>query len=268
MAFNALKEKTMVHSVECCTEVKEYQDRNVVIVCANFKIINNSDQGSLVSELRVVLLGNSWSQRSSVGNFILGETKFKPEREPDHCLRERGQVKGKEIVLINTPDLQSRSPLHHTLRRFSFHPGPHVFLLVLQPEDFTEGHKQKLCRFLWLFSDRSFDHSLILISTPREESPGFMEKYQQHPPLKEMIKECHYRFLWQKNLELPELLTRLGQIVKENNGEHLRGNRIGELMVFGAPFEGSKHSGTVASSCTLFSVSTANMADLQTDEAP
>ncbi|XP_051234830.1 golgin subfamily A member 6-like protein 22 [Dicentrarchus labrax] len=182
-----------------------------------------------MSELRVVLLGNSWSERSSVGNFILGETKFNTEEEPDSFLRERVQLKGKEVIVINTPDL-----LHpQTIRRsrqseLISGPGPHVFLLVLQPEDFTEEHKLKLCRFLQLFNGRSFHHSLVLISTPREESPGFMEKYLEHPPLKDMIKECQYRFLCQKNLELPELLTRLGQIVKENNGEHL--SNIDELL--------------------------------------
>ncbi|KAM9360723.1 GTPase IMAP family member 8-like [Symphorus nematophorus] len=174
-----------------------------------------------MSELRVVLLGSSWSQRSSVGNFILGETKFNTEREPDHCLRERGQVKGKEIVLINTPDLLRPWFLHSRGVELLSDPGPHVFLLVLQPEDFTEEHKQKLCRFLQLFSDRSFDHSLILISTPREESSAMMEKYMEDPPFKDFIRMCRYRSLKWKNLELPELLTRLGQTVKENNGEHV-----------------------------------------------
>ncbi|XP_027134187.1 uncharacterized protein LOC109140680 [Larimichthys crocea] len=180
-----------------------------------------------MSELRVVLLGNSWSQRSSVGNFILGQTVFNTEEEPDCCLRIGGPLEEKKIVLINTPDLlhpdisEDKLTEHvKTCERLS-DPGPHVFLLVLQPEDFTEEHKLKLCRVLQLFSDQSFDHSLILISTPREESPGFMEKYMEHRPLKDMIRKCHYRFLWQKNLELPELLTRLGQIVKENNGEHV-----------------------------------------------
>uniref|UniRef100_A0A671UDZ0 Centromere-associated protein E-like n=1 Tax=Sparus aurata TaxID=8175 RepID=A0A671UDZ0_SPAAU len=180
-----------------------------------------------MSELRVVLLGNSWSQRSSVGNFILGTTVFNTEEEPDRCLTVRGRVKEKEIVLINTPDLlhpnmsEDRLTEHvGTCERLS-DPGPHVFLLVLQPEDFTEEHKLKLCRVLNLFSHQSFDHSLVLISTPREESPGLMERYMEHPPLKDMIRMCRYRFLWQKDLEHLELLTRLGQIVKENNGDHV-----------------------------------------------
>ncbi|XP_041793595.1 GTPase IMAP family member 8-like [Chelmon rostratus] len=180
-----------------------------------------------MSELRVVLLGNSWSQRSSVGNFILEETVFDTEGEPDRCLRVGGQLKDKKIVLINTPDLLHPNISQHKLTELIENcvrlsdPGPHVFLLVLQPEDFTEQHKQRLCSFLQLFSDQSLDQSLVLISTPREESPGLMEKYQQHPPLKDMIRQCGYRFLWQKNVDLPELLTRLGQIVKENNCEHV-----------------------------------------------
>ncbi|XP_051279310.1 GTPase IMAP family member 8-like isoform X2 [Dicentrarchus labrax] len=179
-----------------------------------------------MSELRVVLLGNSWSERSSVGNFILGETKFNTEKEPGF-LTVRGQLKEKEIVLINAPDLLHPNISQHKLTelvkdcvRLS-DPGPHVFLLVLQPEDFTEEHKLRLQSILELFSDQSFDHSLVLISTPREESPGLMEKYLERPPLKDMIRKCRYRYLKLKNLERSELLTRLGQIVKENNGEYV-----------------------------------------------
>ncbi|XP_044189703.1 GTPase IMAP family member 8-like isoform X1 [Thunnus albacares] len=180
-----------------------------------------------MSELRVVLLGNSWSERSSVGNIILGKIEFNTKEEPDCCLRVRGQLKEKEIVLINTPDLLHPNISEDKLTKHVENcvslsdPGPHVFLLVLQPEDFTEEHKLRLCRVLQLLSERSFDHLLILISPTREESSGFIENYMNHPPLKEMIRMCRYRYLKQMDLELPELLTRLGQIVKENNGEHL-----------------------------------------------
>ncbi|CAK6979917.1 GTPase IMAP family member 8-like [Scomber scombrus] len=180
------------------------------------------------SELRVVLLGNSWSERSSVGNFILGKTEFDTEEKPDRCLRVSGRIQEKEIVLINTPDLLHPNITQHKLTehvetcvRLS-DPGPHVFLLVLQPEDFTEQHKKRLQSVLELFSDRSFNHSVILISTQREESSGFMEKYEEHPQLGDMIRKCRSKLFWQKNLERPELLEIMDQIVRENNGNHVK----------------------------------------------
>ncbi|XP_028435067.1 GTPase IMAP family member 8 [Perca flavescens] len=182
-----------------------------------------------MSELRVVLLGNSWSERSSVGNFILGETVFNTEEEPDCCLRERGRLKEKGIVLINTPDLLHTNISENKLTEHVENcvrlsdPGPHVFLLVLQPEDFTEKHKVKLCRVLKLLSiiNQSFDHSLILISTPREDSAAFKDKDEPDQSLKDMIKMCRYRYLNQNNLELSELLTRLNQTATEYKGAHV-----------------------------------------------
>ncbi|XP_023255583.1 GTPase IMAP family member 8-like, partial [Seriola lalandi dorsalis] len=183
-----------------------------------------------MSELRVVLLGNSWSERSSVGNFILGETEF--NKAPECCVRISGPVEGKKIVLINTPDLLDPNITEHKLTEFIqdcvnvSDPGPHVFLLVLQPEDFTEEHRLRLCRVLQNYSDRSFDHSLVLISTPTGKSSGLME----NSPLKDMIIKCRYRCLKQKNLDRAELLTRLGQTAKENNGEHVCHERFEESV--------------------------------------
>ncbi|XP_051807213.1 trichohyalin-like [Acanthochromis polyacanthus] len=177
-----------------------------------------------MSELLVVLLGNSWSERSSAGNLLLGETKFNTEEEPDF-VTVREQIKEKEIVLINTPDLLNPTISEDKLRervelcvRLS-DPGPHVFLLVLQPEDFTEEHRVRICRVLELFSDQSFDRSLVLISASREES-----SFENNLSFRDLIRECRYRYLFQKNLERSELLTRLSQILKENSREDLSGD--------------------------------------------
>ncbi|XP_051806966.1 GTPase IMAP family member 8-like [Acanthochromis polyacanthus] len=181
-----------------------------------------------MSELLVVLLGNNWSERSSVGNLLLGETKFNTEEEPDF-VTVRGQIKEKEIVLINTPDLLNPNISEDKLRehvdlcvRLS-DPGPHVFLLVLQPEDFTEEHRRRICRVLELFSDQSFDRSLVLISASREESS--FENFMKNPSFRDLIRECRYRYLYQKNLERSELLTHLSQIIKENSREDLSGEQ-------------------------------------------
>ncbi|XP_008302850.1 GTPase IMAP family member 2-like [Stegastes partitus] len=172
-------------------------------------------------------MGNSLSERTAAANFILEVPAFGPGEEPD-LQPARGLLKDKEIVLINTPDLLHPTVSQHKLTehvelcvRHSA-PGPHVFLLVLQPEDFTEEHRLRLCRVLKLFSDTPFDHSLVLISTPKKKKSGFMEKFRLHPPLKHMIKLCRYRFLWRENLEHSELFSRLVQVLKENNGEHVK----------------------------------------------
>uniref|UniRef100_A0A672ZY14 GTPase IMAP family member 8-like n=2 Tax=Sphaeramia orbicularis TaxID=375764 RepID=A0A672ZY14_9TELE len=171
----------------------------------------------------MVLLGNSWTERSSVGNLLLGKTGFNIEEEPEHCVSVRGHTQDKELVLVNSPDLldpdipdDKVTAVIRSCERLC-DPGPHVFLLILQPEDFTEEHNMKLQKVLEKFSRRSFDHSLVLISTSREETPGLRE----HRSLKDMISKCKHRYLEQKKLEAPELFTHLDQLVKDNNGQHL-----------------------------------------------
>ncbi|XP_030579269.1 GTPase IMAP family member 8-like [Archocentrus centrarchus] len=189
----------------------------------NISEYSNSDFEDL-SELRVVLLGNNWSKRSSVGNSILGVTVFKTEEKADLCLRVKRQLKGKEIDLINTPDLLSPKISPEELKkqvencvRLSA-PGPHMFLLVIQPADFTEDQKNKLQTVLEFFGDPKFDHSLLLI-TPKDKSSSSVEKYLQHPQLGDIIRKCSDKLLWQKNLEQKQLLAAIDTVVKKNKGE-------------------------------------------------
>ncbi|KAM6944681.1 GTPase IMAP family member 8-like [Lycodopsis pacificus] len=148
-----------------------------------------------MSELRVVLLGNSWSERSSVGNFILRETKFNTKEEPDHCLRVSGELKEKQVVVINTPDLLLPNIFQHKVRqdvedcvRLS-DPGPHVFLLVLQPEDFTDKLKVRLRRVLKLFESAL---RIVLLGKSDDKKTrlvkcitGQGDHFQKHSPFKQ-----------------------------------------------------------------------------------
>ncbi|XP_014833808.1 PREDICTED: GTPase IMAP family member 8-like, partial [Poecilia mexicana] len=178
-----------------------------------------------VSELRLVLLGSRWSQRNSVGNFILGVDWFNYEAQS--CMRLSKEVENMKISVINTPDLQF--PTADSLTEFITDcaevsaPGPHVFLLVLQPEDFTEEKKNRIYRVLKAFSDRSFDHSFLMIQKPRWMSRyDLLQDSRNKALIKELIRKCRYRHMKMEETDLPELLTRFGQIVKENDGEHVR----------------------------------------------
>ncbi|XP_035771217.1 GTPase IMAP family member 8-like [Neolamprologus brichardi] len=178
-----------------------------------------------MSELRVVLLGNSWTEKNEVGNLLLGEIVF--SNQPKGCTRISATPKGQKIAVINTHYLPPLKTSQNDLTEFIRDcakisaPGPHVFLLLVQSENFTEEHKLRLCRVLQGYSDRSFDHSLILISAPKEESSDPVEDFMKSPALNEIIKKCKCRYLKMSNIELPELLRHLGEIMKDNNREHV-----------------------------------------------
>ncbi|XP_037535924.1 uncharacterized protein LOC119412985 [Nematolebias whitei] len=176
-----------------------------------------------VSELRVVLMGNSWSDRSVIGNFMLGQPGFNTEEEPETCVSFRGQMMEKEVLLINTPDLLvpniSQFKLTQHIKncvRLSA-PGPDVFLLVLQPKTFTAAHKVQLCRILEYFNERSFDHSVVLFRPHTEDAACV----QVNLTASDMVKKCRGQFVFKKTTKCSELLEHLEEIVQDNNGQHV-----------------------------------------------
>ncbi|KAI9534503.1 hypothetical protein NQZ68_012736 [Dissostichus eleginoides] len=76
-------------------DVSQMEAKRISPVSEDLQPVKRSSSYELLppdfSELRVVLLGNSWAERSSVGNFLLGETVFNTEEESDRCLRVSGQ---------------------------------------------------------------------------------------------------------------------------------------------------------------------------------
>ncbi|XP_053727407.1 uncharacterized protein LOC128762875 isoform X2 [Synchiropus splendidus] len=179
------------------------------------RVSSMEDLPPSMSEVRVALLGSGPDKRKVV-NILL------PETGPEGVSNDFRRLTEGRLVLINTPDLRPSNMTTNLLyddfvKKLAdvSDPGPHVFLLVLQPEDFREQNKQMFCRVLESFNEKSFNRVLILRSTPREEQA------MEQPSWKTMIRKCRYRYLDMKNLEASELLTRLGQITEENNEEHV-----------------------------------------------
>ncbi|XP_013887975.1 GTPase IMAP family member 8 [Austrofundulus limnaeus] len=180
-----------------------------------------------MSELKVVLMGNSWPARSLAANLILGQTGFNTKEEPETCLSIRGQVKKKKLILINTPDLLVPNVSQYKLtqhiekcRRLSG-PRPHVFLLVLQPETFTEEDNFRLCRILEYFNDRPFDHSLVLLAPPTQGAVGVGANYMDLTTSEDMVKKCRGHFSFSRNTKPSELLEQLENIFQDNKGQHV-----------------------------------------------
>lgn len=160
-----------------------------------------------------MLLGKNVSKKS-VGNFILEREVFDLNYVRSRCERVRGQMEGRHIAVINTPDLldphMSHDKLSEDLRWCVTlsDPGPHVFLLVLQPEEFTQEEGDRIRTILDTLSDRSFDYSMVL--TTHEDKRGHMD---ENHPLNQMVRACRGR---QHLSDRTQLMADVDKIVKEN----------------------------------------------------
>ncbi|XP_045080852.1 GTPase IMAP family member 4-like [Coregonus clupeaformis] len=174
------------------------------------------------TELRIVLLGKNGSEKSAVGNVILDRGAFDPNYVQSRCKTAMGQVDGRGIAVINTPDLLDPHISHDKLSEelrwcvTLSDPGPHVFLLVLQPEEFTQQEGDRIIQILDRLSDRSFHYSMVLIT--REDRRGDM--HEDHP-LNQMVRECRGRQYVMHLSDRAQLMADVDKIVKENGGGYL-----------------------------------------------
>ncbi|XP_038139272.1 GTPase IMAP family member 6-like [Cyprinodon tularosa] len=175
-----------------------------------------------VSDLRVVLLGGSWTQRNFVGKFILGNDVF--SKIPETFFRVSEPVGEQKVTVINTPDLQFST--QESLTGFvkdcakASDPGPHVFVLVVHPEDLNERDKDMIFKVLDHFNDQSFHYSFLLIMTRKQDNSPLKEKYTDNPLLIDLIEKCKFRALKEEDMD-HTLLSRFSQIVKENDGQYV-----------------------------------------------
>ncbi|KAI4882346.1 hypothetical protein NFI96_021935, partial [Prochilodus magdalenae] len=196
------------------------------------------------SELRIILLGKNSSEISRFGNFILGREAFDTEAPPpsleQHSERARGKSLGKHITLINTPclvDFQlSLEELDKKVKESVYlcAPGPHVFLLVLQSENFGKEDLNRIRRVLNTYSPLSMKYSVVL---PMGEAHHFTES------LRLLIKECGDRylsFMEISNLKKFQLFEKMYAIMMQTRAEHLTCDIKGELP---EELMAEKHSG-------------------------
>ncbi|CAJ1058629.1 Hypothetical predicted protein [Xyrichtys novacula] len=182
--------------------------------CGPFPLRKSSSYEFLppdMSELRVVLLDNSESRRSSVRNFILGESVSNKE-ELTKQMVETGEWEGQALTVVKTPDIFSLSVEVLKNAVSLCPPGPNVLLLLLKPSDFTEENRQTLKLILSLFEQDAFKHSVV-ISTDEE---GEASNSFRH-----LLKDCRERHYSMAEDNHRSLMMKIMSICSENRGASL-----------------------------------------------
>ncbi|XP_030626131.1 uncharacterized protein LOC115808788 [Chanos chanos] len=184
-------------------------------------------------ELRLVLLGLSETVKWAAGNTILGREEFgiqaATSTETQHSESRQGEVAGRQLVVVDTPDWLSPGLSQEEMRkdvglcvRLSA-PGPHTFLLVY-PLEPSEGEESELLEKLEdIFGDKCWGHTMILfINTEGLREINLEEVIQMKSHgFQQLMEKCGNRchLLNVKNrdeTEVTELLQKIEEMVSKN----------------------------------------------------
>ncbi|XP_028260959.1 GTPase IMAP family member 7-like [Parambassis ranga] len=211
-----------------------------------------STQG-VVNPTRIVLLGKTGTGKSSLANTIFEEALFKTNSfdDPKKCFSqsETKSVNGQSITLIDSPGFlhPGRSEVDMKLQMVECSiqcaPGPHVFLIVLKVEKFTEHQRKVITKIQESFSEEAFRHAVVVF-THGDQLPDDMkieEFIEQSEGLRDLLEKCGGRChvvdnkYWKNNqqdeyrdnqVQVAALLNTIDGIIKANGGGYYTNEKL------------------------------------------